>query len=32
VLALIGHARAAVRLRTGILLEPEVRVFGRGTP
>jgi UDP-N-acetylmuramate dehydrogenase len=30
VLALIGHARAAVRLRTGILLEPEVRVFGRG--
>lgn len=31
VLALIGHARAAVRLRTGILLEPEVRIFGRGT-
>jgi UDP-N-acetylmuramate dehydrogenase len=30
VLALIGHARAAVRLRTGILLEPEVRIFGRG--
>jgi UDP-N-acetylmuramate dehydrogenase len=31
VLALIGHARAAVRMRTGILLEPEVRIFGRGT-
>jgi len=31
VLALIGHARAAVRVRTGILLEPEVRIFGRGT-
>ena len=31
VLALIGHARAAVRLRTGILLEPEVRIFGRET-
>ena len=32
VLALIGHARAAVRMRTGILLEPEVRIFGRGIP
>jgi UDP-N-acetylmuramate dehydrogenase len=31
VLALIGHARAAVRVRTGILLVPEVRIFGRGT-
>jgi UDP-N-acetylmuramate dehydrogenase len=31
VLALIGHARAAVRLRTGVLLEPEVRIWGRGT-
>jgi UDP-N-acetylmuramate dehydrogenase len=31
VLALIGHARAAVRMRTGILLEPEVRIVGRGT-
>lgn len=31
VLALIGHARAAVRMRTGIQLEPEVRIFGRGT-
>jgi UDP-N-acetylmuramate dehydrogenase len=30
VLALIGHARAAVRLRTGIQLEPEVRIWGRG--
>jgi UDP-N-acetylmuramate dehydrogenase len=30
VLALIGHARAAVRLRTGVLLEPEVRIWGRG--
>jgi UDP-N-acetylmuramate dehydrogenase len=30
VLALIGHARAAVRVRTGILLEPEVRIWGRG--
>jgi UDP-N-acetylmuramate dehydrogenase len=29
VLALIGHARAAVRLRTGIQLEPEVRIWGR---
>jgi UDP-N-acetylmuramate dehydrogenase len=29
VLALIGHARAAVRLRTGVLLEPEVRIWGR---
>ena len=31
VLALIGHARAAVRLRTGILLEPEVRIWGRSS-
>jgi len=31
VLALIGHARAAVRLRTGVLLEPEVRIWGRST-
>jgi UDP-N-acetylmuramate dehydrogenase len=30
VLALIGQARATVRLRTGILLEPEVRIWGRG--
>jgi UDP-N-acetylmuramate dehydrogenase len=29
VLALIGQVRAAVRVRTGILLEPEVRVWGR---
>lgn len=29
VLALIGEARATVRFRTGILLEPEVRVWGR---
>jgi len=29
VLALIGQARAKVRCRTGILLEPEVRVWGR---
>jgi UDP-N-acetylmuramate dehydrogenase len=29
VLALIGEARATVRCRTGILLEPEVRVWGR---
>ncbi len=32
VLALIGHARALVRLRTGILLEPEVKIWGRGAP
>jgi UDP-N-acetylmuramate dehydrogenase len=31
VLALIGHARAAVRLRTGVLLQPEVRIWGRST-
>ena len=31
VLALIGHARAAVRLRTGVLLVPEVRIWGRST-
>jgi UDP-N-acetylmuramate dehydrogenase len=31
VLALIGHARAAVRMRTGVLLEPEVRIWGRST-
>jgi UDP-N-acetylmuramate dehydrogenase len=31
VLALIGQARAAVRLRTGILLVPEVRIWGRET-
>jgi UDP-N-acetylmuramate dehydrogenase len=31
VLALIGHARAAVRLRTGVLLQPEVRIWGRNT-
>ncbi len=31
VLALIGHARAAVRVRTGVLLEPEVRIWGRST-
>jgi len=30
VLALIGEARATVRCRTGIELEPEVRVWGRG--
>lgn len=29
VLALIGRARAVVRCRTGILLEPEVRIWGR---
>jgi UDP-N-acetylmuramate dehydrogenase len=29
VLALIGRARATVRCRTGILLEPEVRIWGR---
>jgi UDP-N-acetylmuramate dehydrogenase len=32
VLSLIGHARALVRLRTGILLEPEVRIWGRSAP
>lgn len=32
VLALIGHARAVVRLRTGILLEPEVKIWGRSAP
>lgn len=32
VLALIGHARALVRLKTGVLLEPEVKVWGRGAP
>ena len=31
VLALIGHARAAVRVRTGVLLEPEVRIWGRSS-
>ena len=31
VLALIGHARAAVRMRTGVLLEPEVRIWGRSS-
>lgn len=31
VLALIGTARAAVRLRTGVRLEPEVRIWGRTT-
>jgi UDP-N-acetylmuramate dehydrogenase len=31
VLALIGQARAAVRLRTGVLLEPEVRIWGRNS-
>jgi UDP-N-acetylmuramate dehydrogenase len=31
VLALIGTARAAVRLRTGVRLEPEVRIWGRAT-
>ena len=30
VLGLIGHARALVRLKTGISLEPEVKVWGRG--
>jgi UDP-N-acetylmuramate dehydrogenase len=30
VLALIGEARAAVHGRTGVWLEPEVRVWGRG--
>jgi UDP-N-acetylmuramate dehydrogenase len=29
VLALIGQARATVRMRTGIELEPEVRIWGR---
>ena len=32
VLALIGHARALVRLKTGLLLEPEVKIWGRGAP
>jgi UDP-N-acetylmuramate dehydrogenase len=32
VLALIGHARALVRLKTGLLLEPEVKVWGRSVP
>jgi UDP-N-acetylmuramate dehydrogenase len=32
VLALIGHARALVRLKTGIQLEPEVRIWGRSAP
>jgi UDP-N-acetylmuramate dehydrogenase len=32
VLALIGHARALVRLKTGIQLEPEVKIWGRGAP
>ncbi|HEU4428190.1 MAG TPA: UDP-N-acetylmuramate dehydrogenase [Myxococcota bacterium] len=32
VLALIGHARALVRLKTGIQLEPEVKVWGRSAP
>jgi UDP-N-acetylmuramate dehydrogenase len=31
VLALIGQVRALVRSRTGILLEPEVRVWGRSS-
>jgi UDP-N-acetylmuramate dehydrogenase len=29
VLALIGRARAVVRLKTGIELEPEVKIWGR---
>jgi UDP-N-acetylmuramate dehydrogenase len=32
VLALIGHARALVRLKTGLLLEPEVKIWGRSAP
>lgn len=32
VLALIGHARAIVRLKTGVQLEPEVKVWGRSAP
>jgi UDP-N-acetylmuramate dehydrogenase len=32
VLALIGHARALVRLKTGLLLEPEVKIWGRAAP
>lgn len=32
VLALIGHARALVRLKTGIQLEPEVKIWGRDAP
>ncbi len=32
VLALIGHARALVRVRTGVLLQPEVQIWGRGAP
>jgi UDP-N-acetylmuramate dehydrogenase len=32
VLALIGHARALVRLKTGIALEPEVKIWGRSAP
>jgi UDP-N-acetylmuramate dehydrogenase len=32
VLALIGHARALVRVRTGVLLEPEVKIWGRSAP
>jgi UDP-N-acetylmuramate dehydrogenase len=32
VLALIGHARALVRLKTGIQLEPEVKIWGRSAP
>ncbi len=32
VLALIGHARAIVRLKTGVQLEPEVKIWGRRAP
>lgn len=32
VLSLIGHARALVRLKTGIQLEPEVKIWGRAVP
>ncbi len=32
VLSLIGHARALVRLKTGIQLEPEVKIWGRSAP
>jgi UDP-N-acetylmuramate dehydrogenase len=32
VLALIGHTRALVRLKTGIQLEPEVKIWGRAAP
>jgi UDP-N-acetylmuramate dehydrogenase len=30
VISLIAKARALVRCRTGIVLEPEVRILGRG--